>query len=343
MEIDDFQHPDAVWTWPEKPGRGRSSLWLPYFEEATKVKRKRGVWRFTYNGGEFDAQIKKLDAIMIYGATGVLDVELLDQCSQNGVAVVIHRRNQAKPFVLYPEAKPGTPDLLTAQILHRENAIKRCYIARTLLRERFRAMERLIPIPEAVFTRLAKERSVLGIRALEAAVTKRYWGRFYESIGTPVPLTRREPHPVNAALDACSFFLFGSILRWVLMHRFSPAHGYLHEPSTYASLCYDIIEPYRVWFEEAVAGAVGQLGIDSSASLTGASLAYLKASLQQQVYVPLTRQRVARKNLLHGAVLGLRSYLLGESGRFLVPAEGQRHAGRPRKISWRMPGDRGRA
>lgn len=60
--------------------------------------------------------------------------------------------------------------------------------------------------------------------------------------------------------------------------------------------------------------------------------------LQEIVYVPQTRQEIKRKNLLHGIVLSLRSYLLGETKRFVVPTEGTKNGGRPMKLSFRLPG-----
>lgn len=32
------------------------------------------------------------------------------------------------------------------------------------------------------------------------------------------------------------------MLRWVLLHRVSPTHGFLREPTEYPSLVYDLIE-----------------------------------------------------------------------------------------------------
>jgi hypothetical protein len=56
------------------------------------------------------------------------------------------------------------------------------------------------------------------------------------------------------------------------------------------------------------------------------------------VYCHETRQEVKRKALLHGVVLALRSYLLNETTRFVIPTEGKRIGGRPLKLAYRMPG-----
>ena len=142
---------------------------------------------------------------------------------------------------------------------------------------------------------------------------------------------------LNAALNAGSFFLYGVILRWLLFHKFSPSHGYLHEPTSYPSLCYDLIEPYRHIIEESVSETF-KIVTTSQKESTSIALQYIKSKLEQEVYVPTTRQTVSRKNLLHGVVLALRSYLLSESKRFVIPTEGKKAGGRPPKVAYLLPG-----
>ena len=117
----------------------------------------------------------------------------------------------------------------------------------------------------------------------------------------------------------------------------SPTHGYLHEPVAYPALCYDLMEPYGYLIEEAVVAAYIKLDDSPEKRLTAEMFIKLKEKLSEVTFVPLTRQRVMRKVFLHGVVLALRSYLVGETSRFLVPSEGERHAGRPRKVAFRLP------
>ncbi|NBS70260.1 hypothetical protein EBT31_15320 [bacterium] len=171
------------------------------------------------------------------------------------------------------------------------------------------------------------------IRLAEAHQSKTYWAKYFADLGQSDTI-RRSHNPVSAALDAGSFFLYGILLRWVLMHKMSPAHGYLHVTTGYPSLVYELMEPYRYVIEDALAKCFRL----ESKDLTEASLSEIKASLDEVVYAPSHRTHVRRKNLLHGAVLSMRSYLLGETKRLVLPTEGQKMGGRPPKMSYQLPG-----
>ena len=190
-----------------------------------------------------------------------------------------------------------------------------------------------------MYGRLARARSIGQVRVWEAEQSRKYWGRYFSQLGHP-NATRREKGPLAAALDAGSMFLAGVILRWLLIHRLSPSHGFLHEGTDYMGLVYDLMEPARYMIEEALAAACSAHSADGTSDmLTKATLSMLKNQLEKVVYVPATRQRVRRKNLLHGNVLALRAYLAGDMRRFVVPAAGERKGGRPPKVSYRLPGD----
>jgi len=331
-EITELQHPDFVWTWKTAARGGRASLWLPYLSSVEKMKGSR--YRFNYNGGRFEADLKSIDFIMLYGASGTLEVEFLDALNQHRICLFIHRRNQPRPLIFAPTPATDDVDVLSRQILHRENLSKSAYIARTLIRERFRSMEGEMVVAGSVFKRLAATRNPDTVRQIEATTTKRYWEHLFSRLN--LDITRRESHPLTAALDAGSMFMAGVLLRWVLFHKLSPSHGYLHLPTSYPSLVYDLMEPYRYIFEEAAVESWD--GLRDKEKLTAAALAGIKNKLEEGVYVPATRQTVRRKNLLHGAVLALRAYLLGESPRLVLPVEGKRRGGRPPLTGYKLPG-----
>ena len=334
MKINQLQHQDFIWTWKSNARTAKVSIWLPYLQGIEKLEAGKDEYRFIYNGGVVDCPLAKLDFLMVYGATGSLPIDFLDRLSVYKIPFFIHRRNMATPYVFYPTSIQTNKDVLTAQILNRENQHKRVYIARQLITERFKKFN--IPIPQSAYRKLKEARSIEKIRNLEAQVTKRYWQKYFNKLG--VNTHRREKdNPLNQALDAGSYFIFGIVLRWALFHKLSPNHGYMHEPTGYPSLCYDLMEPYRYIIEESVIKA-HETGYSDSKELTKATFNQMKRMLEQDVYVPATRQFVARKNLLHGAVLALRSYLLGETKRFLIPTEGERKGGRPPKISYSLPG-----
>lgn len=94
MEIGEFQHQDFVWTWKSNRAGSRVSLWLPYFDGVERVKGTR--YRFRYNGGEFEADLKQVDFIMLYGASGTLPVQFLDDLNTQRITLFVHRRNAHK-------------------------------------------------------------------------------------------------------------------------------------------------------------------------------------------------------------------------------------------------------
>lgn len=335
QRLNELQHSDFIWTWKSNKRGSRASLWLPYFDSAEKIPRSKH-WKITYNGGALEIDLSDIDFIMLYGVSGDLPVAFLDELSLNRIVLIVHRRNQPFPYVFQPAPSSDEEDVLTRQILYRVNQIKRVYIAKTLIRARLARMTEWMGIPRTVMQQLAKETSIEGVRVIEAHQTARYWKQYFQKLGQDV--TRREQSPVASALDAGSKFLYGVLLRWILFHKMSPCHAYLHEPSSYPSLVYDLMEPYRYIFEEAVRQAAGQ-GVSDGKKLVAKSLSVLKDNLEVVVYVPATRQYVRRKNLLHGAVLALRAYLIGEAPRLVLPQEGARKGGRPPKAGYRLPGE----
>ena len=336
--INELQHPDFIWTWKES-GRGvRQSLWLPYLSNVQKIPRS-SLWKVEYNGGSVDADLSKIDFIMLYGATGSLPVAFLDALNDARVCLMIHRRNMPRPYIFLPASGADDDDLLSAQISARGNLLISAYVARTLIRERLHCFSPIAMVSATEFRALAAARTIEVVRSIEAAQTARYWAAYYTGLNEP-DLTRRNcDHPINDALNAGSFFLQGILLRWVLFHKLSPYHGFLHRPTGYPSLMFDLIEPYRLWVERCVADAF-RAGFVDKVPLLGESTKRLKALLEEPVYVPETRQTVRRKSLLHGSVLALRAWLLEKQTRFTIPVEGSKKGGRPPQVGYSIPGYR---
>lgn len=336
--LDQAQHADFIWTWKSNGRNDKASIWVPYMGSIEKRPRSKH-WILVYNGGKLELDLEKIDFIMFYGACGDLPLEFLDAVSQHGVVLMIHRRNQIHPFVFFPSNSSDAKDLLSSQILVRSHAQKAAYVAKVLIRERFQKFRETIPIASSTMKGLAAAKTVTAVRALEANTTARYWERWFDVLG--VEPKRRTDGPAQAALDAGSKFLFGVLLRWILFHKLSPCHGFLHEPTGYPSLVYDLMEPYRYIIEQSVQAAWQGVPDENrdEKTLVAATLADMKRRLDEVVYVPATRQYVRRKNLLHGVVLALRAYLLNESMRLVVPVEGAKKGGRPPKIGYRLPGE----
>ena len=329
------QHPDSIWTWKSNRRRGKASIWIPYLQDIKKMTGDK--WKLTYNGGEVTIAPRHVDSIMFYGASGSLPTAFIDEMAQKRVSLLIHRRNLTIPICFLPGQRSDDADILTKQILFRENNTRRCYIARTLMRPRFDAVSHFVPVPEKERAALAKMRSIEKIRGWEATKARRYWTRYFKELGFP-DAKRRTESPLASALNAGSMFMTGILLRWVHVHKLSPAHGYLHVRTEYMSLVYDLLEPYRYIIEEAVRRAALNGSEKEIDTLTAKTMENIKRLLDETVYVPATRQRVRRKNLLHGVVLALRAYLIGDMKRLVVPVEGQPIGGRPIKISYTLPG-----
>lgn len=328
------QHPDFLWTWKSNKRGSRVSVWLPYFSQAKKIPRSK-KWSIAYNGGSIEFDLKETDLIMFYGATGELPLEFLDDASKNGVMILIHRRNVPRPYVFYPSVIGDEEDILTRQIQFRTNERKRLYIAKTLIKKRLENMGSTIPISAPLLRQLSAAKTIDEVRAIEANTTARYWNKWYDNLD--IEASRRKDHPINSALDAGSKFLYGVILRWLVFHRFSPNHGFMHQPTSYPSLVYDLMEPFRYVIEN-VCSAAWKRGEREEKKLVALSLSLLKEELDEPCYVSATRQYVRKKNLLHGAVLALRSYLIGDMRKLVFPSEGVPNGGRPIKASYKLPG-----
>ncbi len=338
MEIGQLSHPDSVWTYKNAARARKASVWLPYLHEVKKEKGT-GVYSASYNGGEVTLDLAKVDCIMVYGPAGSLPVAFLDDLGVRRIPLLIHRRHLANPYCFLPARRTDEKDMLTRQILCRENGIRRVYIARTLIRARVQSFSPLIPPQAGALAKLQKCRTIAGIRGIEAECSKRYWKEFFERCGAPGTSRRDSAQPLNQALNACSVFLSGVLLRWLLLHRLAPTHGFLHEPSGYPSLVYDLMEPARWWMETAVLRAAQ--GGDDGKAVTARAIENLKAMMDDVVYIPATHQTVRRKSVAHGLVLALRAYLAGEMRRLVLPLQGEKRAGRPPKVSYRMPGGGG--
>jgi CRISPR/Cas system-associated endonuclease Cas1 len=310
----------------------RIPLWLPYLQSAN-VDAK-GIGHFVYNGGEEHIPLTDVSSIMIYGDTDTpLQPQVLDAICRKGIPIIIHRRNLAQSIVVCGNGRPDPDDTLTAQIMARENEHKSAHIARALLRAKFHGSSWLVTKQYE----LPLHTTVSELRNVEAHHAKKYWQRFYAALGKP-ELSRRSSNPYSQSLDAGSKFLSGIVLRWIGYHHLSPYHGYLHEPTTYPSLVYDLMEPYRPAFDADILRAWKAVGTSDPKRLLSITIATLKESLNTKVYVPLTRQIVTRQELLHGAVLSLKYYVLGRQSRMLIPMEGKPNGGRPPQVEFLLYG-----
>ncbi|RME29696.1 CRISPR-associated endonuclease Cas1 [Candidatus Parcubacteria bacterium] len=314
----------------------RIPLWLPY---TRNIAMKKDEVCFSYNGGEVSLSWDRIHSILFYGSVCDLSQEFLDRCVKERVPLIIHRRNIFQAVWVVPSITTGTTDILTRQILFRENQKKRYHIARALLKAKFQGMSWLIPFPSDF---QGNYLSVEQMRVREAHHARWYWQRYYNELGFPESSRRQKPHPLSDALDAVSKFVAGIILRWVLYHRLSPQHGFLHDPTNYPALVYDIMEPYRGYIERAIFQALRAAQEDGDPvpehSYVGFAIRVVERLMDERVYTDATRQIVTFQELLHGNVLALRAYLVGDAARMMPPLPARPRGGRPRKAGYVLYG-----
>ena len=199
---------------------------------------------------------------------------------------LVHRRNVDRPAVFLPAPRADAGDILTKQIVARTHNPKRADIARTLVRECFRGVADTFSLPDTAYRWLAWTRTLGQVRLWEAEHSRKYWRKYFAGLGHGHPdVTRWEKGPLPAALDAGSMFLSEILLRWLLIHRLSPSHGFLHEGTDYMGLVYDLMEPVRYMIEEAAAAACRVHPPSSGSDVpTKATLSGLKRGLDEPEY-----------------------------------------------------------
>lgn len=329
-------HPKSIWQLDGK----QYIYYFPYMSKVTRAKV--GVWEVVYNGGVERVRLSNTSLITFVGAnerTGDLPLLFIVEAARSRTAIMICKTHQRQPALIVAGGANAKEDVLSAQILHRENEKQSAYIARTLIAECFSARQELVARPVTIETKLSATRTVKAAMQIEAHATLDYWQRYYQSLGLN-GVSRRAKHPVNDALNALSRYQSGILLRWCLVHGLSPIHGFLHRRSTYEALIYDLMEPYRVYLEMAVKHAVAEVGTEAQSSdmIDAATKAY-KLLMDEQVLIEPTNQRVYRRAMLQGPVIALRHYLTKRMKRFLPPRETDNKQGRPFKCSYRVPGE----
>lgn len=315
----------------KKTGR-KLYLWIPYLS-SVKVLPKTVC--FKYKGGKEKLQWSKIHSIMLYGETCDLPQEFFEKCAFYKIPVTIHRRNMPRAVIVCPTLPPDQENILTQQVKFRENKKKRAYITKKLLQAKFKSMSWLIPIERDL---LYKEIHIENMTSMEAWHARMYWQKYFSKL--KIKGSRRTDNEVKPILDAASKFVSGIMLRWILYHNLSPYHGFLHKPSDYPALVYDLLEPYRGYFDKVVFDTLKEkqkIDLKEDQSMASA-IENIKDFLDTKVYVEATRQIVTFQELLHGVVLALRAYLLGNTKRFIVPLPSRPNGGRPIKAGYRLYG-----
>ena len=310
-------------------------LWLPY---TSAIKMKGQKVAFKHNSGIEILQFTDIHSIMFYGSVVDLPQEFLEECVKYNIPITIHRRNMTKAVWIHQSTQTNVKDLLTKQIMHREDGRQQNYIARQLIKAKLKSSNWLIKTDPSV---LKKHHNVNQIRSIEAIYAKTYWNEYFKQLGHP-EWTRRGDNPVAKILDATSKFLTGILLRWTLYHNMSPYHGYMHVQTEYPALIYDILDPYRGYFEEQIFQSIKKSKSLNKHTESWLPIAIndLKYFLNSKVYTDATRQIVTMSELMHGIVLALRSYLLNDSHRFIIPIPGKPNGGRPIKAGYTLYGHR---
>lgn len=315
----------------EKTQNGRKHyLYLPY---VGSIDVQPKTVHIHYKGGEVKTQWTDIHSILFYGESCDIPQAFLEKCAFYTIPVIIHRRNMPRAVVACSTLPPDHQDILTRQIIVRQNKKKRNYITKKLLQAKFKSMAWLLPYQHDLLYRINDMETMIQIEAWHA---KRYWQAFFDQLN--IKTTRRENAFPKHILDAVSKFVAGIMLRWILYHHLSPYHGFLHVPTDYPALVYDLMEPYRGYIDKVVFDTLKNLKEHQYEKSLSITIDALKSFLDTEVYTESTRQIVSFQELLHGVVLALRAYLLGVTPRFIVPIPNTPNGGRPINAGFKLYG-----
>lgn len=310
-------------------------LWFPYLD---KINLSGKTVYFKYKGGEEKIEWKDIHSLMFYGEANDFPQEFLEKCAFYRIPVIIHRRNMPRAVFIASTLPPDQESILTRQIIFRENKKKKAYISKKLLQAKFKSMNWLVPINRDLLYRIVDIEKMLNIESWHA---KNYWKQYFQKL--KIKSCRRDENGniVKKCLDAVSKFISGIILRWILYHSLNPYYGFLHKPTDYPALVYDLMEPYRGYFDKVVFDTIKKAKkerIKEESKYVAYVIENVKVFLETKVYVEATRQIVTFQELFHGIVLALRSYLLGNTRRFIVPIPSKPNGGRPIKAGYQLYG-----
>ena len=317
--------------------KSKIPIWLPYTNE---INQKKDKVTFEYKGGSLEIPWQRIHSILFYGAVCPLEEEFLQTCVRYGIPVCVHRRNMAKAIWIVGSINTNIDDILTKQILFRGNKRKSLHIARKLLSAKIRSMEWLSKNTEHMKHRIRFAKSIDELRNIEAVHAVKYWKRYYHQLGYAESERRNRDNDVSAALNAISKLIDGVILRYIVYHKLSPHHGFMHVPTDYPSLVYDLMEPYRGYIEKNVFETMQEINKTrkDKKTMVSYSMKKIERLLDKKVYTHQTRQIVTFQELLHGNVLALRAYLLGDAKRFIPPVPGKPIGGRPIQAGYKLYG-----
>lgn len=308
---------------------------LYFVSDLVAIKSLGGhLYRIQSGAGEVDIDLRATEGVVLQGPSGNIPVSFLEDAIRHHVAVTFHADGGNAPFMLSVAAPGGRHDLLTRQILKREDQRVRLYVAKQFCVARLESMAWLTPIPKSAIARARQAKTLASVRRVESEADTRYWKAYYANLGIKAD-DKPEYSPVGMSVNAAVTWIRTVLLGWVFHHRLSPAHGYLHD--TFDALVMDLAEPYRALAERAVFDAA----VGATSEITPAmAIEATKAALSELVYVPATQQTVEAKHLLIGAVRAMRAYLSGEMLRLTLPIPGDRKPGRPFQTTYRLPGGR---
>ena len=317
--------------------KSKVPIWLPYTNE---IVQKKDVVTFEYKGGSLEISWQRIHSILFYGAVCPLEEEFLQMCVRYSIPICIHRRNMPKAIWIIGSVNTNIDDVLTKQIIFKENEKKSLHIARKLLLAKVDSMKWLLGNVKHIKHRINFAKNLGELRSIEATHAVKYWKRYFLHLGYMKSERRNRDNDVSVALNAISKLISGVVLRYIIYHKLSPYHGFMHVPTDYPSLVYDLMEPYRGYIEKNIFETVKE--IDESRRDRKTIVSYttkkIEELLDKKVYTHQTRQIVTFQELLHGNVLALRAYLSGDAKRFIVPVPGKPIGGRPVQTGYRLYG-----
>ena len=170
----------------------------------------RTIWNgfvtFEYKGGTLEIPWQRIHSILFYGAVCPLEEEFLQTCVRYGIPICIHRRHMPKAIWIIGNIHTNIDDILTKQILFKENKRKSLHIARKLLLAKVESMQWLSENIEHTKRKISFAKSVDELRNIEAIHAVKYWKRYFHQLGYADSERRNRNNDISAALNACLLY-----------------------------------------------------------------------------------------------------------------------------------------
>lgn len=238
-----------------------SYVFVSYLQEMVSLDG-RDTWLIKDRDLSFEVDLARAKVITFYGKSDAsVSLSFIYAANRNGVSLNFFTRNMKESITLGRTGRAVNKDIVSLQVLARQDERRRNYIARVILGAKIKTQNWLIPYEPALIT---KKNNIEQLRVIEANYARRYWKKYFlqfKESDRPTSRQKDNHNEINKALNAGYFMLSTSINRWLHHHGFSIFHAYIHTSVNYETLSYDLLEPYRWIVDKSVIRVYQKHGI----------------------------------------------------------------------------------